>query len=266
MQKLTASGIKQTMYKEKPDGLVARTMTDVHQPQTVITCTNCRLNKLCLPIALNKSNIKQLIAIVEHNSPYRKGDHLYKQKANFKSVYAVRSGSFKSYAISYNGKVRVNGFFLPGEIIGIDGIGNGIHPNAVQALEHASVCEIPFSQLESLSLQIPDLQHHFLAIMGKEITKDQEIHNLLSSYTAEERTVHFLLNLSSRRERASLSPFRLLLPMTRGDIGEYLGLSLETISRILAKLQNKGLIAVNNREIELLDMEPLREIAGCVTK
>jgi len=241
-------------------------MTNVNQHRTVITCTNCRLNRFCLPAALNKSEIKQLEAIVEHNCSYEKGDHLYRQKANFNSVYVVRSGSFKSYAFRYNGKGRVNGFFFPGEIIGMDGISNRSHINAVQALEHASVCEIPFSKLESLSLQIPNLQHHFLALMGKEITNDKEFHNLLSSYTAEERTAHFLINLSSRCERVSLSPFRLLLPMTRGDIGEYLGLSLETTSRIFGKLHRKGLIAVNNREIELLQMEPLLKIAGCETE
>ena len=238
-------------------------MPNVNQHRTVITCTNCRLNRFCLPAALNKAEIKQLEAIVEHNCSYEKGDHLYRQKANFNSVYVVRSGSFKSYAFRYNGKGRVNGFFFPGEIIGMDGISNRSHINAVQALEHASVCEIPFSKLENLSLQIPDLQHHFLALMGKEITKDQEIHNLLSSCTAEERAVHFLLNLSSRCERMALSPFRLLLPMTRGDIGGFLGLSLETISRIFGNLQRRGLIAVKNREIELLRMEPLREIARC---
>ena len=241
-------------------------MTNVNQHRTVITCTNCRLNRFCLPAALNKAEIKQLEAIVEHNCSYEKGDHLYRQKANFNSVYVVRSGSFKSYAFRYNGKGRVNGFFFPGEIIGMDGISDRSHINAVQALEHASVCEIPFSKLESLSLQIPDLQHHFLALMGKEITNDKEFHNLLSSYTAEERTAHFLINLSSRCERVSLSPFRLLLPMTRGDIGEYLGLSLETTSRIFGKLHRKGLIAVNNREIELLQMEPLLKIAGCETE
>ena len=241
-------------------------MTNVNQHRTVITCTNCRLNRFCLPAALNKAEIKQLEAIVEHNCSYEKGDHLYRQKANFNSVYVVRSGSFKSYAFRYNGKGRVNGFFFPGEIIGMDGISNRSHINAVQALDHASVCEIPFSKLESLSLQIPNLQHHFLALMGKEITNDKEFHDLLSSYTAEERTAHFLINLSSRCERVSLSPFRLLLPMTRGDIGEYLGLSLETTSRIFGKLHRKGLIAVNNREIELLQMEPLLKIAGCETE
>ena len=227
-----------------------------------ISCSSCRLNELCLPIALNKSEIHQLDEIVERNRPYKKGDHLYRQNDEFKSVYAVRSGSFKSYVLSDSGQGRVTGFFLPGEIIGMDGIASKHYANSTQALEHASICEIPFSQLEKLSHQLPNLQHHFFAIMGNEIAKDQQIHTLLSSYTAEERTASFLLGLSSRYARVSLSPTRFLLPMTRSDIGEYLGLTVETVSRIFTALQRKGLIDVNNREIELNDIEALRAIIG----
>jgi len=225
-----------------------------------ISCASCRLNELCLPIALNKSEIHQLDEIVERNRPYKKGDHLYRQHDLFKSVYAVRSGSFKSYVLKDNGEGRVTGFYLPGEIIGMDGIASGSYANSVQSLEHSSICEIPFSQLEKLSHRLPNLQHHFFAIMGNEIAKDQQIHTLLSSYTAEERTASFLLGLSSRYARVSLSPKRFLLPMTRSDIGEYLGLTVETVSRILTGLQRKELISVSNREIELLDMEALRAI------
>ncbi len=227
-----------------------------------ISCASCRLNELCLPIALNKTEIHQLDEIVERNRPYKKGDHLYRQSDEFKSVYAVRSGSFKSYVLSDTGQGRVTGFFLPGEIIGMDGIASKHYANSTQALEHSSICEIPFSQLEKLSHQLPNLQHHFFAIMGNEIAKDQQIHTLLSSYTAEERTASFLLGLSSRYARVSLSPSRFLLPMTRSDIGEYLGLTVETVSRIFTALQRKGLIEVNNREIELLDMDILRQIIG----
>ncbi|MDD9896888.1 MAG: helix-turn-helix domain-containing protein [Gammaproteobacteria bacterium] len=179
-----------------------------------------------------------------------------------KSVYSVRSGFFKSYVVSDNGVGRVTGFFLPGEIIGMDGIASTQYVNSTQALEHSSICEIPFSQLEKLSHQLPNLQHHFFAIMGNEIAKDQQVHTLLSSYTAEERTASFLLGLSSRFARVSLSPVRFLLPMTRGDIGEYLGLTVETVSRIFTALQRKKLIEVNNREIVLLDMTELRNIIG----
>lgn len=225
-----------------------------------ISCASCRLNELCLPIALNKSEIHQLDEIVERNRPYKKGDHLYRQSDEFKSVYAVRSGSFKSYVLSDNGQGRVTGFFLPGEIIGMDGIASKRYANSTAALEHSSICEIPFSQLERLSHDLPNMQHHFFAIMGNEIAKDQQIHTLLSSYTAEERTASFLLGLSSRYSRVSLSPTRFLLPMTRSDIGEYLGLTVETVSRIFTALQRKGLIEVNNREVELIDIEALRAI------
>ena len=233
----------------------------IHQ-SAASACFNCRLKKLCLPIALEASNVKYLDEIIEKYT-YEKGEHLYNQNCNFRSVYAVRSGSFKSYVINYNGEARINGFFFPGEIIGLDGIANGVHANSVQALEHASICEIPFSQLKELSLKMPNLQSHFFSLMGKEITEGQEIQSLLSHHTAEERAVHFLLSLSARLKRASLSPSRILLPMTRTDIGEYLGLTLETVSRILTQLQNKGLISVNNREVTLLEMESLREIIGC---
>lgn len=231
-----------------------------HNPR--VSCASCRLNELCLPIALNKVEINQLDEIVERNRPYKKGDHLYRQSDEFKSVYAVRSGSFKSYRLSGNGQGRVTGFYLPGEIIGMDGIASKEYANSTQSLEHSSICEIPFSQLEKLSHQLPNLQHHFFSIMGNEIAKDQQIHTLLSSYTAEERTASFLLGLSSRYARVSLSPIRFLLPMTRSDIGEYLGLTVETVSRVFTGLQKKGFIAVSNREIELVDIEALRGIIG----
>lgn len=229
---------------------------------STVSCASCRLSELCLPLALNKSEIHKLDAIVERNRPLTKGDHLYRQSDEFKSVYAVRSGSFKSYFLSDSGKSRVTGFYLLGDIIGMDGIASNKYANSTSALEHSSICEIPFSQLGKLSREQPSLQHHFFAIMGNEIVKDQQVHTLLSSYSAEERTASFLLGLSSRYARVSLSPTRFLLSMTRGDIGEYLGLTVETVSRIFTSLQKKRLISVDNREIELLDIESLRDIVS----
>ena len=229
---------------------------------STVSCASCRLSELCLPLALNKSEIHKLDAIVERNRPLTKGDHLYRQSDEFKSVYAVRSGSFKSYFLSNSGKSRVTGFYLLGDIIGMDGIASDKYANSTSALEHSSICEIPFSQLGKLSREQPSLRHRFFAIMSNEITKDQQVHTLLSSYSAEERTASFLLGLSSRYARVSLSPTRFLLSMTRGDIGEYLGLTVETVSRIFTSLQKKRLISVDNREIELLDIESLRDIVS----
>jgi CRP/FNR family transcriptional regulator, anaerobic regulatory protein len=227
-----------------------------------VSCSNCRLSDLCLPIALNKSEIVQLDEIIERNRPLRKGEHIYRQRDEFRSVFAVRSGSFKSYVLGPDGQSRVTGFFMPGEIIGMDGIGNRIHGVSTMALEHSSICEIPFSQLERLSHQLPNLQSRFFAIMGNEIVKDQQIHTLLSSYTAEQRLASFLLSLSSRYARCQLSPERFILHMTRSDIGEYLGLTLETVSRVFSSLQKKELVLVKNREIEIKEMAKLKAILG----
>lgn len=260
---MSNSEIRQTKLDALEEEIPSRqsaTVLKICPHNKSVSCASCRLNELCLPIALNKSEINQLDAIIERNRPYKKGEHLYRQSDEFRSVYAVRSGSFKSYFLSDSGRGRVTGFFLPGEIIGMDGIASKKYANSTSALEHSSICEIPFSQLETLSQELPGLQHQFYTIMGNEIAKDQQIHTLLSSYTAEERTASFLLGLSSRYARVSLSPTRFLLPMTRSDIGEYLGLTVETVSRIFTALQKKGLISVNNREIELLDIDSLRSI------
>jgi CRP/FNR family transcriptional regulator len=231
-----------------------------HNPS--VSCSSCRLNELCLPIALDKSEFHQLDEIVKRNRPLKKGDHLYRQNDPFKSVYAVRSGSFKSYVLDSSGQGRVTSFFTPGEIIGMDGISNKSYVNSTVALEHASVCEIPFNQLEKLSHELPSLQHHFFAIMGNEIAKDQQVHTLLSSYTAEARIVSFILSMSNRYFRVGLAQDKFLLHMTRGDIGEYLGLTLETVSRIFTSLQKKDLIAVNKKEVEILDLKSLQEIVA----
>jgi len=227
-----------------------------------VSCTSCRLSDLCLPISLEQREIAQLDEIIERNRPLKKGDHLYRQRDPFRSVYAVRSGSFKSYVLNADGQSRVTGFYMPGEIIGMDGIGSRVHVNSMMALEHSSICEIPFAQLEKLSQQLPNLQNRFFSIMSNEITKDQQVHTLLSSYSAEQRIGSFLLSLSVRHARCQLSPDRFLLHMTRGDIGEYLGLTLETVSRILSGLQKKGVINVQNREIAILDMATLKALVN----
>ncbi|MCY4356767.1 MAG: fumarate/nitrate reduction transcriptional regulator Fnr [Gammaproteobacteria bacterium] len=228
--------------------------------QAEISCGNCRLSELCLPIGLKKSEIHQLDNIIERNRPLHKGDHLYRQNDAFSTVFAVRSGSFKTYVLTDSGVGRVTGFYLPGEIIGMDGIASHRYNCSAQSLEHSSICEIPFSQLEDLSQQLPVLQHQFFAMMGSEIAKDHQVHTLLSSYSAEQRIASFLLGLSARYARVSLSATRFVLPMRRGDIGEYLGLTLETVSRVLGLLQRKELIVVSNREITLLDLAALRMV------
>ncbi|MDT8427551.1 MAG: fumarate/nitrate reduction transcriptional regulator Fnr [Pseudomonadales bacterium] len=244
---------------------MATPQTSDHAParcpqNPAVSCSNCRLSDLCLPIALNRTEIVQLDDIIERSRPLRKGEHLYRQEDVFRSVFAVRSGSFKSYVLGTDGQSRVTGFYMPGEIMGMDGIALHAHGTSTVALEHSSICEIPFSQLEKLSHQLPNLQSRFFAIMGTELVKDQQIHTLLSSYTAEQKIASFLLSISARYARCQLSPERFLLHMTRGDIGEYLGLTLETVSRVFSGLQKKELISIQNKEICLRDMGRLKAL------
>jgi CRP/FNR family transcriptional regulator len=228
----------------------------------LVNCGDCRLGALCLPIALKTEEINQLDEIVKRGRPFNKGEHLYRQADAFHAVYAVRSGSFKAYSTADDGTEQVTGFYLPGEILGMDGISSLSHCSSAVALETSSVCEIPFSRLEELSSQMPSLQHRFFQIMGKEITKDQQMLTLLGKNSAEERVAALLLSISARNNHRHLSATRFRLSMSRAEIGNYMGLTVETVSRVFSRLQKQEIIGVENREVEIIDMEKLKGIAN----
>jgi CRP/FNR family transcriptional regulator len=215
-----------------------------------------------LPIALNTAEIDQLDDIVKRGRPLNKGEHLFRQAEAFHAVLAVRSGSFKAYSTSDDGTEQVTGFYLPGEILGMDGISSLKHCSSAVALETSTVCEIPFGRLEELSSQLPSLQRRFFQIMGNEITKDQQMLTLLGKNSAEERVASLLLSISSRNHHRSLSPTRFRLSMSRAEIGNYMGLTVETVSRVFSRLQKQDIIDVENREVEILDMPRLKAVAN----
>lgn len=225
-------------------------------------CGDCRLNTLCLPIALDATEIDQLDEIVKRGRPLAKGEHLFRQAAAFDAVYAVRSGSFKAYATSDDGTEQVTGFYLPGEIMGLDGISNLSHCSSAVALETSTVCEIPFSRLEELSVRLPALQRRFFQMMGKEIARDQQMFTLLGKNSAEERIASLLLSISTRHHHRNLSASRFRLSMSRAEMGNYMGLTVETVSRVFSRLQKQNIIKVDNREIEILDMDALKVAAN----
>ena len=240
-------------------------MTDsqckLHHPSSV-SCTDCSLNPVCLPVAVRDDELDELDSIIKRSRPLRKGEHLFRAGDAFESVYAVRSGAFKTCTISEDGEEQVTGFYLPGEILGMDGIGTNSHTNAARALEHASICEIPFARLEVLSAKIPTLQRHFFQLMSREIQADQQLLLLLTKKPADERLAAFLLNLSSRCARRGLSASRLRLPMSRNDIGNYLGLAVETVSRIFTRLQGANVLKVDGRDVEIADRNVLCDMAN----
>ena len=221
------------------------------------SCNDCSLSPICLPLAVSVDELDELENIMRRGRPLKRGEHLFRASDPFESVFAVRSGAVKSYVLSEEGEEQVTGFYLPGEIVGMDGISTAHHMSSAKALETASVCEIPFARLEELSSRIPSLQHHFFSLMSREIQADRELHMLLGKKSADDRIAALLISLANRQQRRGLSSQRIRLPMSRYDIANYLGLAVETVSRIFTRFQQQGLLAVEGREIEILDRHGL---------
>lgn len=227
-----------------------------------ISCGNCRLGSICLPLALESDEIVKLDEIVQRGRPLQKGEHIYREGDAFSSVFAVRSGALKAYRLTGDGQEQVTGFYFPGEIVGMDGISKDKYACSAKALETSAVCEIPFNKLEELSSQVPTMQRHFFQLMSQEITSDQQLITLLSKNSAEERIAALLLSISARNARRKLSATQFRLAMSRTDIGNYLGLTVETVSRVISRFNKQGLIAVENKEVTLIDIDELQVIAN----
>lgn len=225
-------------------------------------CSHCGLNQLCLPVALSEADMEQLETIVDRRKPLKRGSHLYRAGDEFKAIYAVRSGSLKTFVVTEAGEEQVTGFHLPGELIGLDAINSWVHPCSASALETASVCALPFEQLEHLAADIPGLQRQLLRLMSKEIFADQEMLFAMARRTAEERLAMLLLSFSERFSRRGLSATRFRLPMARSDLGNYVGLAPETMSRLFRRFSENGWLAAEGREIRLLDVDALMQLSG----
>ena len=225
-------------------------------------CSDCNLRELCLPAGLSSEDIDRLDDLVSLRRPLRKNEYLYRAGDRFEALYAVRSGFFKTCLLSADGRDQVTGFQMIGELIGMDGISSDRHPCDAIALEDSEVCIIPFARLEELSRSVPGLQNHFHRVMSREIVRDQDVMMLLGSMRADERVAAFLLNLSQRLIARGYSAAEFHLRMTREEIGSYLGLKLETVSRIFSRFQDAGLVAVRQKNIRILDNAGLRSVIG----
>ncbi|MGQ9427543.1 fumarate/nitrate reduction transcriptional regulator Fnr [Gilvimarinus sp. F26214L] len=230
-----------------------------HSTPTV-SCSQCRLASICLPISLHVEDVDKVDGIIQRGRPLQKGDYLYRARDTFHSVYAVRSGTVKTYTSTNDGKEQVTGFYLPGEILGLDGVARSTHTNSAVALETSAICEIPFNKLDDLGSHIPNLHRHMYRLLGREIGTDQQLITLLSKSSADERVATLLLSISSRNGRRNLSVTSFRLPMSRADLGNYLGLTVETVSRTLSRFQKQGLIRADKKEITITDIEALRKI------
>jgi CRP/FNR family transcriptional regulator len=220
------------------------------------------MHQLCLPMGLGESDMTRLDDIIGRRRKIAKDTHLYRIGDPFTNLYAIRLGHFKTFQVSPAGEQQVTGFQMAGELLGMDAISTEHHHCDAMALEDSEVCEIPFARLEELFGTIPSLLHHFHRMMSQEITREQNVMLLLGNMRAEQRFAAFLINLSSRYSARGYSSTTFQLRMSREEIGNYLGLTIESISRLLSRLKKQGLLRVANREIELLDITRMRAMAA----
>ena len=218
-------------------------------------CSTCNLRELCLPCGMAASEQQKLRNLVYTRKRVKRGETLFHAGAGFDSLYAVRTGFFKSSVVLEDGRDQVTGFHMAGEVLGMDGIGTGHHTADLTALEDSEVCVIPYSHLEE-----PSLQRQLHKVMSRELVRDQGVMTLLGTMKAEERLAAFLLNLSQRFTARGFSASEFHLRMTRDEIGSYLGLSLETVSRLFSRFADDGLIAVQQKHIRILDVTGLKGV------
>ena len=234
----------------------------INLQQLKSACSACSLHELCLPMGLSPEELERLDRLVATRRKVKRGESLYRTADPFGSIYAIRNGFFKSAIVLEDGRDQVTGFHMAGEILGLDGIGTERHTCNAIALEDSEVCVMPFARLEELSREVRNLQIQFHKVMSREIVRDQGVMTLLGTMRADERLAAFLLNLSQRFVARGYSPSEFHLRMTREEIGSYLGLKLETVSRIFSRFQADGLVAVQQKHIRILDSGGLQRVLG----
>ncbi|MHB1199087.1 MAG: fumarate/nitrate reduction transcriptional regulator Fnr [Polaromonas sp.] len=227
-----------------------------------VACSNCNLRELCMPMGLKPEDMDRIDEVVATRRQVKRGARLFSNGEKFTSLYAIRTGFFKTCIASEDGRDQVTGFQMAGEIIGLDGIVNDHHTCDAVALEDAEVCVMPFDRIEELSREVTALQHHMHKIMSREIVREHGVMLLLGSMRAEERLAAFLLNLVQRLHARGFSQSELILRMTREEMGSYLGLKLETVSRTFSKFAEDGIVEVRQRHLRILNTDALKLIVN----
>lgn len=231
-----------------------------------VSCASCSLSELCLPRGMGQGALEKLESIVKRSSPLQKGDVLFRTGDEFKGIFAVRSGLVKVFATDDDGEEQIIGFFLPGEMLGLDAIESQIHACSAVALETSSYCTVPFSELSEICKQIPELQNQLLRIMSRELSSENKMLLTLGKKNSEEKVATFLLTISTRYYQLGYSANEFKLMMSRQEIGNYLGITFETVSRVLGRLQRNGIIKVNRKAIKIIDMVALKNlVSGCTS-
>lgn len=226
------------------------------------SCLNCGLQKICFPTGLQKSDIDRLDDIVERKSPLKKNQHLYEAGQKFSAIYAIRAGVLKLYSYSDSGEEIVHGFYLPGDVVGFDGIVDQHYLYNAMALDTTSVCNLPYDQLTDLSMKIPNLNHQIMTVMSKKM-QDGRLHSeLLIKKNADQRVAQFIWNMAERYKSRGYAYDEFRLSILHRDVALYLGLTPETVSRILAKFNAEKVVSWKKKEVNIYNELRLKEIAG----
>lgn len=225
-------------------------------------CSGCHLRDLCLPSGLDAADLGHLDGLKFARRRVREGQSLYREGDAFQHLYAVRSGTFKSAVMLPDGREQVTGFEMAGEVLALDGLAAGRQASSAIALENAEVCSIPFEQLAELACRSAGMQQVLARLMSREIVREHGLMAMLGNMNAEERVATFLLNISQRLKARGYSPREFHLRMSRADIGSYLGMKLETVSRTLSAFQQHGWVSVDKKHLCLLDFQGLQRVVA----
>ncbi|KJK05885.1 MULTISPECIES: fumarate/nitrate reduction transcriptional regulator Fnr [Pseudomonas] len=216
-------------------------------------CKTCSLALLCLPGSVSYEEIDLLDDIVKHGRQVKKDEFLFRQGDSFNAIYVIRSGALKSFSVSKDGEEQILGLHLPGELIGLSGMGAATYPISVRALDNSEVCELPFDALDAQLIRLPKIRRHLIRAMSREIRNTQQMTRLLTKKAADPRVASLLVDLAERFSALGYSANQLHLSISRNDIGNYLGLAGETVSRVFTRLQQNGLIEVEGKEVRIID-------------
>lgn len=226
-------------------------------------CSTCAFSAACLDSGYDKSRLHDLHVLVEHAGPFREGEHIFREGDEFNSIAGIRAGTVKTYVTDLAGREQVLGFFLPGEVIGLNAISQSRYPCNAVALDTVLLCRFSFPKMATLAAQMPGLQRQLFRLLSEDIGKASL---LAGDFAADERMAAFLVGLARRYAARGLSQTRLRLPMARTDIANYLRLAAETVSRILRRFQDDGIVRVERRDVEILDRARLDDIARNVLR
>ncbi|MBE7367764.1 fumarate/nitrate reduction transcriptional regulator Fnr [Ramlibacter pallidus] len=225
-----------------------------------VACSNCSLRELCMPMGLSDDEMARIDDVISARRKVKRKTALFRSGEKFHALYAIRTGVFKTCVVAEDGRDQVTGFQMAGEIVGLDGIVNDQHTCDAVALEDSEVCVMPFDRIGELSREVGALQHHLHRVMSREIVREHGVMLLLGTMRAEERLAAFLLNLVQRLQARGFSRSELVLRMTRQEIGSYLGLKLETVSRTFSRFAEEGMIEVHQRHVRIVDTQRLKAI------